>query len=80
MQCPVCDERLREIEKYGVMVDICPSCKGVWLDRGELEKIVSLDDRGDHDERKRSGCPDSHAYGKPKRRSLLSDLLEGFGD
>lgn len=41
MLCPVCDGvRMREVEKEGVMIDICPSCKGVWLDRGELEKIL----------------------------------------
>ena len=28
MQCPLCDERLREVERYGVTIDICPSCKG----------------------------------------------------
>ncbi len=42
MQCPVCDERMREIERSGVMVDICPSCKGIWLDRGELEKLIEI--------------------------------------
>jgi Uncharacterized protein conserved in bacteria len=36
MKCPVCDENLREIDKYGVHIDICPGCKGMWLDRGEL--------------------------------------------
>lgn len=41
MNCPVCDQvRMREVEKDGVMIDVCPSCKGVWLDRGELEKIT----------------------------------------
>ena len=41
MLCPVCDQvRMREFEKEGVMIDICPSCKGVWLDRGELEKLL----------------------------------------
>jgi uncharacterized protein len=40
MNCPVCSERMREITKHNVEVDICPSCKGVWLDRGELEKII----------------------------------------
>lgn len=41
MNCPVCDDvRLREVEKDNVLIDICPSCKGVWLDRGELEKIT----------------------------------------
>ena len=41
MHCPVCENtRMREVEKDGVMIDICPDCKGVWLDRGELEKLM----------------------------------------
>lgn len=42
MKCPVCDATLRPVERRGVEVDICPDCKGVWLDRGELEKLVEL--------------------------------------
>jgi uncharacterized protein len=42
MHCPVCDEKLREVEKSGVSVDICPGCKGIWLDRGELEKLIEM--------------------------------------
>lgn len=42
MKCPVCnDVRMREVEKDGVLIDVCPNCKGVWLDRGELEKLMS---------------------------------------
>ncbi|MFD0619985.1 zf-TFIIB domain-containing protein [Paenibacillus sp. GCM10027629] len=42
MNCPVChDTRMREVEKDGILIDICPTCKGVWLDRGELEKLMS---------------------------------------
>ena len=42
MKCPVCnDVRMREVEKDGVLIDVCPECKGVWLDRGELEKLMS---------------------------------------
>lgn len=41
MQCPVCGEALRTINRHEVEVDICPGCKGVWLDRGELEKILA---------------------------------------
>lgn len=40
MECPVCGERLRTAEKYGVEIDICPGCQGIWLDRGKLEAIV----------------------------------------
>lgn len=40
MNCPICDNvRMKEVQKGDVLIDICPSCKGVWLDRGELEKI-----------------------------------------
>ncbi len=42
MNCPVCDAKLREVTKMGVQVDICPDCKGVWLDRGELDKIIDM--------------------------------------
>lgn len=45
MQCPVCDTQLREIQKSGVKIDICPGCKGIWLDRGELEKIIETEAR-----------------------------------
>lgn len=42
MNCPVCEGvRMREVEKSGIMIDICPDCKGVWLDRGELDKLMS---------------------------------------
>jgi uncharacterized protein len=40
--CPVDNAQLMEINKSGVMIDVCPECKGVWLDRGELEKIVNV--------------------------------------
>ncbi|MFD0868219.1 Uncharacterized protein conserved in bacteria [Chlamydia abortus] len=41
MKCPICnDVRMREVEKDGVLIDVCPDCKGVWLDRGELEKLM----------------------------------------
>ncbi|MCO7124965.1 zf-TFIIB domain-containing protein [Sporolactobacillus shoreicorticis] len=40
MFCPVCDDvRIKEIEKEGVLIDTCPNCKGIWLDRGELDKL-----------------------------------------
>jgi Zn-finger nucleic acid-binding protein len=47
MQCPVCDERMKEIERQGVAIDVCPGCKGVWLDRGELEKLIEMSGQAD---------------------------------
>ena len=41
MKCPVCkDVKLVMSERQGVEIDYCPSCRGVWLDRGELDKII----------------------------------------
>jgi uncharacterized protein len=41
MICPQCNTTMQEITKTGVLIDLCPMCKGVWLDRGELEKVLS---------------------------------------
>lgn len=41
MKCPVCkDVDLLMSERQGVEIDYCPQCRGVWLDRGELDKII----------------------------------------
>lgn len=41
MQCPICtDTALVMSERQGVEVDYCPKCRGVWLDRGELDKLI----------------------------------------
>ena len=41
MQCPVCsDVQLAISSREGVEIDHCPQCRGVWLDRGELDKIL----------------------------------------
>ena len=40
MQCPVCRVPLAMSDRQGIEIDYCPQCRGVWLDRGELDKIV----------------------------------------
>jgi Zn-finger nucleic acid-binding protein len=40
MQCPVCDVTLSISSREGVEIDFCPQCRGVWLDRGELDKVI----------------------------------------
>ncbi len=40
MLCPICNENLLLSEKQGIEIDYCPKCRGIWLDRGELEKLV----------------------------------------
>lgn len=40
MQCPIDGTQLVMTERQGVEIDYCPQCRGVWLDRGELDKII----------------------------------------
>lgn len=43
MKCPACpDTTLLMSERQGVEIDYCPNCRGVWLDRGELDKLIQL--------------------------------------
>ena len=91
--CPVDSTELRRVERSGVQVDACPTCRGVWLDRGELDKILEQESRSLEDfEREISGGSKrrddndrSHGgghgggYGKKKKRSsILGEFLD-FG-
>jgi uncharacterized protein len=40
MSCPVCRVPLSMSDRQGIEIDFCPQCRGVWLDRGELDKII----------------------------------------
>ena len=59
MKCPVDGETLTMADRAGVEIDYCPKCRGVWLDRGELDKILDRAgregrDRDDDEDRRRS--------------------------
>ena len=42
LMCPNCQSGMKEITRESVQIDICPTCQGVWLDRGELNKLLEL--------------------------------------
>lgn len=42
LACPLCKAALREVNREGVAIDVCGQCRGIWLDRGELEKLLSM--------------------------------------
>ncbi|MEO0938376.1 MAG: zf-TFIIB domain-containing protein [Pseudomonadota bacterium] len=42
MSSPIDGSPMREVERYGVKIDICPTSGGIWLDKGELEKIIMM--------------------------------------
>jgi Zn-finger nucleic acid-binding protein len=86
MKCPHCPETtLVMAERSGVEIDYCPQCRGVWLDRGELDKL--LDRAGAREApppqqpapRTRPDFVDSdygRHHGRPYRKSWLSDIFD----
>lgn len=90
MKCPVDNVDLVMSERHGIEIDYCPKCRGVWLDRGELDKII---ERAAPPEAAQAAQPryeerrpdpryegrdyrDSD-YRKPKRReSFLGDIFD----
>ena len=59
MKCPVCpDATLAMSDRQGVEIDYCPQCRGVWLDRGELDKLLQMGARQEnHGTRQPSSMP-----------------------
>lgn len=88
MTSPIDGAPMRQIHRYGIEFDVCPTTGGVWLDKGELEKLIALvkdetvheqgGDRGreryrDHDDDDEDRGRNRHGGG---RRSRLSDLFD----
>jgi len=92
MNCPVDGTTLAMTSRDGVEIDYCPQCRGVWLDRGELDKIIQRAGADDirpaaaaseppprYDDRPAPRYDDDrhHRYDKRRRRrSLLDDLFD----
>ncbi len=87
MKCPIDNEALVMTERSGVEIDYCPKCRGVWLDRGELDKIIERGAAPSPPQHQRPPEPprspdhryDEHHGRKPyykKRESFLSDLFD----
>lgn len=91
MKCPRCQVDLAISDRQGVEIDFCPQCRGVWLDRGELDKIteraarfVDRDDDDDDDRRRgfeqRPNVERRPEYDREryyqKRKSFWSELFD----
>lgn len=87
MKCPIDETQLVMSERRGIEIDYCPQCRGVWLDRGELDKIidrssespppsrVSEPDRDRSEREHRADARRGHPR-KKKKESFLSDLFD----
>lgn len=90
MKCPVDGSELAMTDRQGVEIDYCPKCRGVWLDRGELDKIIekaappapqrpSQPDRGVESRPRNEPRRDDHNYyeDRPrKKKSMLGELFD----
>lgn len=85
MQCPVDGTQLVMTDRAGVEIDYCPQCRGVWLDRGELDKIIERSGQAappqaqpGYQERDRGHDRDhdDRGYRKKKRGGFLEDIFD----
>ncbi len=86
MNCPVCTIALQMTERQGIEIDYCPKCRGVWLDRGELDKIIERSserspesDFENHDyrgDRHHEGRHGERGHIGHKRKSFFSELFD----
>lgn len=84
MKCPQCNVNLVMADRQGVEIDYCPDCRGVWLDRGELDKIIERSlpasqrqtsyDRPQKYYKNRDD--DQYYHKKKKNKSLLGELFD----
>lgn len=89
MKCPACNVELKMADRQGVEIDYCPQCRGVWLDRGELDKIIERaataytekrrdydDDDDDRYKERRYEGDHQHYPHHRKRKSFLGDMFD----
>lgn len=82
MNCPCCPEtNLVLSERQGIEIDYCPKCRGIWLDRGELDKIIEKS-KSEAPEPRRVETQDPHYrqdnYQKPykRKKSFLEEIFD----
>ena len=78
MKCPIDDSDLVMTERQGIEIDYCPKCRGVWLDRGELDKIIERSAAAQPRPVETSGYG-RERYDEPrhrKRKSLLGEIFD----
>lgn len=85
--CPNDNSSMQSVDRAGVQFDMCPTCRGVWLDRGELDKLIERSNAQVESVRRRDNDDDDYKPHKvkypypPKKKklsSVLGDILD-FG-
>jgi len=83
MKCPNCNVSLVISDRGGVEIDYCPDCRGVWLDRGELDKIIERFSQNvqsaqeeSYREKQFNRRDNYYKYENKKKGSFLGDLFD----
>jgi Zn-finger nucleic acid-binding protein len=82
MYCPLCNVELRAAGRQGVEVNCCPECRGVWIDRGGLDKIIDRFGACISDSRPNEGARQGHKHYRyhdsagRHRKWFFSDLFD----
>lgn len=79
MKCPVDGETLVISDRSGVEIDYCPQCRGVWLDRGELDKIIERS-APEPSRPPRREAQDWDEHDRPRRKKSRGGFLEDLFD
>lgn len=80
MKCPMCNVSMREVDRRGVRIDVCPECRGVWLDGGELDKLLAAGESWESEYRSRPDKDhrDDRHYPKKKKKGFLGEVFDIF--
>ena len=78
MQCPVDQTVLQMSERSGVEIDYCPTCRGVWLDRGELDKILDRAAAEAPASAARPADPRTESVGYPQQQPYNPGYSQGY--
>jgi len=70
MKCPNCNETLLMTERQRIEIDYCPNCRGIWLDKGELDKL--LEQAGNDNDSSYANNRESSNYDKYERENYQS--------
>ncbi|MGN6467953.1 MAG: zf-TFIIB domain-containing protein [Rhizobiaceae bacterium] len=76
MKCPIDDADLVIAERQGIEIDYCPKCRGVWLDRGELDKIIERSDPPRAYDREGGDRYRDERRPYKKRKSILGEIFD----
>lgn len=70
---------MREVNRLGVQIDVCPECRGVWLDGGELDKLIATGESWESDYRSRESHSDwDRQPHKKKKKGFLGEVFDIF--